>query len=65
MAGSLSAGGQKEVVEGEVRSRVVVIEFPGYEAAVRAYHSAEYQEGKKKRLTASSVNFAIVEGVEA
>jgi len=56
-------GGQSEVVEGAVYPRVVVVEFPSYAAAVAAYHSAEYAEGKKSRLTAGSANFAIVEGI--
>ena len=44
--------------------RVVVVEFPSYAAAVAAYHSAEYAEGKKKRLDAGAANFVIVEGAE-
>ncbi len=58
-------GGRMSVVEGEVASRVVVVEFPSYEAATAAYHSVEYQDGKKLRLDISTANFAIVEGVEA
>ena len=57
-------GGQAEVVEGNVLPRVVVVEFPSYAAAVEAYHSADYAEGKKKRLDAGAANFVIVEGVE-
>ncbi len=57
-------GGQAEVVEGDVLPRVVVVEFPSYAGAVAAYHSAEYAEGKKKRLDAGAANFVIVEGVE-
>jgi uncharacterized protein (DUF1330 family) len=58
-------GGQQSVVEGQVGPRVVVVEFPSYEHAVRAYHSAEYQQGMQKRLAASAANFAIVEGFDA
>lgn len=57
-------GGQQSVVEGQVGPRVVVVEFPSYEHAVRAYHSAEYQAGMKMRLNASAANFAIVEGFD-
>lgn len=57
-------GGQQSVVEGQVGPRVVVVEFSSYEHAVRAYHSAEYQQGMKARLNASSANFAIVEGFD-
>lgn len=57
-------GGQQEVPEGAVRSRTIVVEFPSFEAARRAYHSAEYAEGKTLRTAISSADFAIVEGVE-
>ncbi len=57
-------GGQQSIVEGTVSPRVVVIEFPSYEQAVRVYHSAEYQQGMQLRLGASSANFAIVEGLD-
>ena len=57
-------GGQAEVVEGRLLPRVVVVEFPSYAAAVAAYHSADYAEGKKKRLDAGAANFVIVEGAE-
>jgi uncharacterized protein (DUF1330 family) len=60
----ITRGGQVEVVEGTVNPRVVVVEFPSYAAAVAAYHSAEYTEGKKTRLTAGAANFAIVEGID-
>ena len=35
-------GGRTEVVEGKSRSRIVVIEFPSYEAAMACYRSPEY-----------------------
>lgn len=57
-------GGQHSVVEGEVGSRVVVVEFLSYDHALRAYHSAEYQEAMKTRLASSTANFAIVEGFD-
>ncbi len=56
-------GGQHEVTEGSVRPRTVVVEFPSYEQARRAYHSAEYSEGRKLRTAISSADFVIVEGV--
>jgi uncharacterized protein (DUF1330 family) len=35
-------GGKIEVVEGKSRSRIVIIEFPSYEAALTCYRSPEY-----------------------
>jgi len=60
----LIRGGQAEVVEGSVLPRVVVVEFPSYAAAVEAYQTAEYTEGKQNRLAAGPANFVIVEGME-
>lgn len=60
----LIRGGERHVVEGTMNSRVVVIEFPSYEHAKRVYHSAEYQQGMKLRLGASTANLAIVEGFD-
>lgn len=57
-------GGQVSVVEGQVGPRVVVVEFPSYDHAFRAYHSPEYQEAMKTRLNSSTANFAIVEGFD-
>lgn len=58
-------GGQNSVVEGKVRSRIVLVEFPSYADALRVYHSDAYQAGMQDRLGASLADFAIVEGVEA
>lgn len=56
-------GGQSEVPEGEALERHVVIEFPSYEAALRAYHDPEYQEvADIRRRTAESV-IIVAEGV--
>jgi uncharacterized protein (DUF1330 family) len=56
--------GTQSVVEGEARSRTVVVEFPSHADAERVYHSAAYQEGMKERLASSVADFVIVEGVE-
>ena len=45
----LVRGGTREVVEGKVRGRTVVIEFPSYQAALDCYHSPEYQAAKRLR----------------
>ncbi|EHK53417.1 DUF1330 domain-containing protein [Allomesorhizobium alhagi] len=40
----LTRGGQGESPEGHPRSRVVVIEFPSYDAAIECYRSPEYEK---------------------
>ena len=55
-------GGQAQVMEGETLMRHVVIEFPSYEAALKAYNDPEYQEvADIRRRTADSV-IIVVEG---
>ena len=58
-------GGMQEVTEGNVRPRTVIVEFPSFDIAKRAYHSAEYSEGKALRTPISDADFAIVEGNDA
>jgi uncharacterized protein (DUF1330 family) len=55
-------GGTQTVVEGDVRARTVVIEFPSFQAAQDCYHSAEYQAAKQLRTEASRGDICIVEG---
>ncbi len=43
----LVRGGKFTGVEGQARSRNVVIEFPDYDTALACYHSPEYQENIK------------------
>lgn len=57
-------GGQSEIVEGEALQRHIMIEFPSYDAAMKAYNDPEYQEvANIRRRTADSV-IIVVEGVE-
>lgn len=58
----VTRGGKHQVKEGEVNSRVVVIEFKDYETALACYESPEYQALKAIRLPAATSNLAIVEG---
>ncbi len=57
-------GGRQEVMEGHLRSRTVVIEFPSYSEAVACYHSREYAAAKALRDPVSDGDLAIVEGWE-
>ena len=45
----LVRGGTREVPEGQVRGRTVVLEFPSFQAALDCYHSPEYQAAKHLR----------------
>ncbi len=55
-------GGKYETIQGNLRSRHVVVEFKDYETALACYHSPEYQEAAKIRLAASEGDLVIVEG---
>ena len=58
----LVRGGPQEVVEGDLRPRAVVIEFPSLEAARACYLSPEYQRALSLRTPVSTADLAIVEG---
>jgi len=60
----LTRGGTSQIVEGTSRKRVVVIEFPSYQAAVDCYNSPGYQAAKKLREPVSSADFVLVEGYD-
>ncbi len=55
-------GGQSQVMEGETGERHVVIEFPSYEAALKAYHDPEYQEVAEIRRRCAESTIIVVEG---
>ena len=59
----LVKGGEQETVEGEARSRQVLIEFPDRAAAIAWYNSAEYQEILPIALRASVRDIVVVDGV--
>lgn len=61
----LVRGGRFECVEGESRSRNVVIEFPSYEQALACYHSPGYQAAMALRTAVSVVDMIIIEGFDA
>ena len=60
----LARGGRSETPEGKTRSRVVVIEFPNYAAALECYRSPEYAKAMALREGRSVMDLAIVEGYE-
>ena len=60
----LARGGRSESPEGKTRSRVVVIEFPDYAAALECYHSPEYAKAMALRHGKSVMDLAIVESYE-
>ncbi len=57
-------GGASETVEGTVRQRNVILEFPSYDAALACYRSPDYQPVKALRTRASDADIVIVEGYE-
>jgi uncharacterized protein (DUF1330 family) len=60
----LVRGGTREVPEGKVRGRSVVLEFPSYEAALACYRSGDYQAAKKFRDGRSEIDLFIIEGYD-
>jgi len=57
-------GGRHQIMEGECRSRHVVVEFKDYDTALAAYNSEEYQVAKALRNRYSESEFMIIEGFE-
>jgi uncharacterized protein (DUF1330 family) len=60
----LARAGKSEVVEGEGRSRNVVIEFKDYATALGCYHSPEYAAAKALRMGAASIDIVVIEGYD-
>jgi uncharacterized protein (DUF1330 family) len=60
----LVRAGQKDVTEGRARSRIVVLEFPSYDAALACYRSPAYQAAKKLREGKAEADLVIVEGYD-
>ena len=57
-------GGKSEVVEGKARSRIVIIEFPSYEAAMACYRSPEYAKAIALRQAAADADLIVIEGYD-
>ena len=60
----LVRGGKREAPEGKARERIVVLEFPSYEAALACYRSPAYQAAMKLRQGKGILDLAIVEGYD-
>ena len=60
----LTRGGQTEVVEGNSKSRIVIIEFPSYQAAADCYRSPEYAKAKAARQAHAEADIIVVEGYD-
>ena len=60
----LARGGKNEPQEGKTRSRIIVLEFPSYAAAIDCYRSPEYTAAKKFREGRSVWDMSITEGYE-
>jgi uncharacterized protein (DUF1330 family) len=61
---ALVRGGKLEVVEGRIRSRAVIREFPDYATALACYRSDEYQRARPLRLQHAQCDFVIVDGYD-
>jgi uncharacterized protein (DUF1330 family) len=61
-ANFLARGGAYERLEGQVRARNVVIEFPSLQAAHDCYHSPEYQKAAAIRQEVADAEMVLVEG---
>ena len=62
-ATDLPRGGEFRNLEGDVRARNVVIEFPSLQAAVDCYNSPEYQIAAAIRQECADAEMVVVEGV--
>jgi uncharacterized protein (DUF1330 family) len=60
----LVRGGNREVVEGKVRGRTVVLEFPSYQAALDCYRSSDYQHAITLRKGRADVDLFVIEGYD-
>lgn len=62
-ANFLARGGRYEIMEGEGKSRNVIIEFASLEDAIACYRSEEYQQARSHRIHAGIADITIVEGI--
>jgi uncharacterized protein (DUF1330 family) len=60
----VTRGGKTETVEGKGRSRIVVLEFPSYEAAMNCYRSSEYAKAIPLRQANAECDLIVIEGYD-
>ena len=60
----LARGGASEIVEGKMRARNVIREYPSYEIAIAAYHGPDYTRAHALREGHAACDFPIVEGYD-
>lgn len=59
----LVRGGAMQPLEGEWRSRVILVEFPTYAAALAFYDSDAYQKARQVRLRSSTASVVVMDGI--
>ena len=59
----LVRGGAMQPLEGEWGSRVVLLEFPTYAAALAFYNSDAYQKARQVRLRSSTGSVLAMDGI--
>lgn len=59
----LVRGGAMQPLEGEWRSRAVLVEFPTYAAALAFYDSDAYQKARQVRLRSSTASVVAMDGI--
>jgi uncharacterized protein (DUF1330 family) len=59
----LARGGAFQKLEGQVRARNVVIEFPSFQAAIDCYNSPAYQTAAAVRQECADAEMVVVEGI--
>ena len=62
-ANFLARGGAFQKLEGHVRGRNVVIEFPSLQAAVDCYNCPDYQIAAAVRQECADAEMVVVEGI--
>lgn len=59
----LVRGGASTALEGDFRSRVVLLEFPSYQDALTFYRSEAYQAARELRLRCTRSSVLAMEGL--